>query len=113
MVAVVFAPTLTSSRMYFCPLLHSTRKPIKKKHPTMPIYIYETIPQKKGQKPRRFEVRQSMLDKPLRKDPETGLPVRRVITGGRGYFGPKRGGSSSPKNCSKPSCSGCTSCTCG
>jgi predicted nucleic acid-binding Zn ribbon protein len=47
----------------------------------MATYIYETIPQKRGQKPRRFEYEQKMTDPPLTKDPETGLPVRRVITG--------------------------------
>lgn len=50
----------------------------------MATYIYETIPNKPGQKPRRFEVVQKMSDPPLEKDPETGLPVRRVITGGSG-----------------------------
>lgn len=50
----------------------------------MAIYIYETIPQKKGQKPRRFEVEQRMSDPALKTDPKTGLPVRRVITGGSG-----------------------------
>jgi predicted nucleic acid-binding Zn ribbon protein len=50
----------------------------------LPTYIYETIPVKKGEKPRRFEVVQKMSDPPLTTDPETGLPVRRVITGGSG-----------------------------
>lgn len=50
----------------------------------MAVYIYETIPQNPRQKPRRFEVQQSMKDAPLTKDPETGLPVKRVITGGSG-----------------------------
>lgn len=50
----------------------------------MATYIYETIPSRKGQRPRRFEVEQKMSDPPLTKDPETGLPVRRVITGGSG-----------------------------
>jgi predicted nucleic acid-binding Zn ribbon protein len=50
----------------------------------MATYIYETIPEKKGQKPRRFEIEQKMTDPPLTADPETGLPVRRVITGGSG-----------------------------
>ena len=46
----------------------------------MPIYVYETID---PQKPiRRFEVRQSMKDEPLQVEPETGEPVRRVISGG-------------------------------
>ncbi len=50
----------------------------------MALYIYETIPTNPKQKPRRFEVQQSMKDPALTKDPETGLPVRRVITGGSG-----------------------------
>jgi len=50
----------------------------------MPTYEYETIPKKKGQKPKRFEVQQSMKDDPLTKHPETGEPVRRVISGGSG-----------------------------
>ena len=48
----------------------------------MPTYVYETVPACEGEKPRRFEVRQSILDKPLTTDPETGQPVRRVISGG-------------------------------
>jgi len=31
----------------------------------MPIYVYETIPQKAGEEPRRFELKQSMNDAPL------------------------------------------------
>ena len=56
----------------------------------MPTYVYETIPQKKGQRPRQFEVVQKMKDPPLKKDPETGLPCKRVITGGCGvvFHGP-------------------------
>ena len=50
----------------------------------MATYIYETIPEKKGQSPRRFEVVQGMTEPALTHDPETGLPVRRVITGGSG-----------------------------
>jgi hypothetical protein len=50
----------------------------------MATYIYETIPKDTKQKPRRFEVQQRMSDPPLKKDPKTGLPVRRVITGGSG-----------------------------
>jgi hypothetical protein len=48
----------------------------------MPIYIYETIPANPRSAPRRFEVRQSMDEPPLTVDPETGVPVRRVISGG-------------------------------
>lgn len=50
----------------------------------MATYIYETIPANKGDAPRRFEVVQSMKEPALTHDPETGLPVRRVITGGSG-----------------------------
>lgn len=50
----------------------------------MATYTYETIPQKKGQKPRRFEIEQKMSDDALTHDPESGLPVRRIITGGSG-----------------------------
>ena len=50
----------------------------------MATYIYETIPNKPGTPSRRFEVQQKMSDPPLTKDPDTGLPVRRVITGGSG-----------------------------
>ncbi len=54
-------------------------------HLKMPTYIYETTNPKKPV--RRFEVRQSMKDAPLTADPETGEPVRRVISGGFGYMG--------------------------
>ncbi len=56
----------------------------------MPTYVYETIPSKPGQNARRFEVKQSMKDAALDRDPETGLPVRRVISGG---FAPMTSGS--------------------
>lgn len=50
----------------------------------MATYVYETIPRKSTETPRRFEVQQKMSDPPLKVDPETGLPVRRVILGGSG-----------------------------
>ena len=50
----------------------------------MATYVYETIPRNSKVKPRRFEVVQKMSDPPLKTDPETGLPVRRVISGGSG-----------------------------
>lgn len=52
----------------------------------MPTYVYETT---NPDKPvRRFEVMQSMKDEALRVDPETGEPVRRVISGGLGVLVP-------------------------
>jgi predicted nucleic acid-binding Zn ribbon protein len=54
----------------------------------MATYVYETL-----SKPvRRFEIRQSMKDDALRVHPESGEPIRRVITGGFGYVGKSRGG---------------------
>ena len=50
----------------------------------MATYVYETIPKNPKEKPRRFEVEQKMSDPPLKVDPDTGLPVRRVIVGGSG-----------------------------
>jgi predicted nucleic acid-binding Zn ribbon protein len=50
----------------------------------MATYVYETIPAQLDESPRRFEVQQKMSDPPLTKDPQTGLPVRRIITGGSG-----------------------------
>ncbi len=58
----------------------------------MATYVYETIPRQDGASPRRFEVVQSMKDAPLTKHPDTGEPVRRVISGGFGLMakaGPK------------------------
>ena len=53
----------------------------------MATYVYETIPQRPGENPRQFEVRQSMKDVPLQRHPDTGEPVRRVVTGGFGLMG--------------------------
>ena len=53
----------------------------------MATYVYETIPQRDGESPRRFEVVQSMKDRALTHDPATGAPVRRVISGGFGLMG--------------------------
>ena len=48
----------------------------------MATYVYETIPKKKGKKPRRFEIEQKMSDAALTHDPKTGEAVRRLIVGG-------------------------------
>ena len=48
----------------------------------MPIYVYETIPAAPDMAPERFELRQSMADAPLTIHPESGVPVRRVLSGG-------------------------------
>lgn len=48
----------------------------------MPTYVYETIPQCENEAPKQFEIMQRMADEPLTKHPETGEPVRRLISGG-------------------------------
>lgn len=50
----------------------------------MATYVYETIPDDPKVEPCRFEIEQKMTDPPLKVDPKTGLPVRRVIVGGSG-----------------------------
>ncbi len=63
----------------------------------MTTYVYETIPQKAGEKPRYHEIKQSMSDAPLTKHPETGEPIRRVVLGGFGVLSSgKSGGQSKP-----------------
>jgi hypothetical protein len=53
----------------------------------MATYVYETVPQRPGENPRKFEVVQSMKDAPLQRHPGTGEPVRRLVTGGFGLMG--------------------------
>ena len=48
----------------------------------MPVYQYETIPTVPDGPVQRFEVKQSMNDRALTHHPESGQPVRRVISGG-------------------------------
>ncbi|HEY8993391.1 MAG TPA: zinc ribbon domain-containing protein [Lacunisphaera sp.] len=52
----------------------------------MATYVYETIPRQDGVPARRFEVVQSMKDSPLTRHPDTGEPIRRVISGGYGIM---------------------------
>ncbi|MGC3990555.1 MAG: hypothetical protein QM796_12915 [Chthoniobacteraceae bacterium] len=61
----------------------------------MPTYVYETTDPKKPK--RRFEVKQSMKDEPLKTHPESGEPVKRVISGGYGYL-EKGTGKSAPSS---------------
>ena len=57
----------------------------------MATYVYETIPQKTGDSVVQFELKQSMRDDALTKHPETGVPIRRIITGGYGLIGANTG----------------------
>lgn len=74
----------------------------------MTTYVYETIPQQAGEKPRFFEIKQSMNAAPLTKHPDTGEPIRRVVMGGFGVL--KSGGAEKPSGGS--SCCGPSGC-CG
>jgi predicted nucleic acid-binding Zn ribbon protein len=75
----------------------------------MATYLYETIPSKPGEEPVTFEVVQSMRDAPLTTHPETGIPVRRVITGGFGFVS-KGGATAAPQ---RPPASGGGGCGSG
>ncbi len=52
----------------------------------MPTYLYETIPASAHDAAEQFEVRQGFKDPPLDTHPKSGLPVRRVISGGLGLM---------------------------
>lgn len=62
------------------PAIYGTSFPVP-----MPTYTYETIPAP-GDATERFEWRQSMSEPALETHPETGVPVRRVISGGLGLM---------------------------
>ena len=53
----------------------------------MATYVYETVPQRPAEEAIQFEIVQSMKDSPLTRHPGTGVPVRRVISGGYGLMG--------------------------
>jgi predicted nucleic acid-binding Zn ribbon protein len=72
----------------------------------MPVYVYETIPQSNTDFPQTFELRQSMSEPCLTAHPDTGAPVRRVLSGGLATFtgagastAPMRGGGGCGSGC--------------
>lgn len=76
----------------------------------MPTYVYETIPSDEAARPVVFEVQQKMADAPLTHHPETGEPVRRVLTAP--FLGGVSGKRSSPDVCDAPA-GGCGMGACG
>jgi predicted nucleic acid-binding Zn ribbon protein len=71
----------------------------------MTTYVYETIPSKAGEKPRYFEIKQSMSAQPLTEHPETGEPIGRVVLGGFGVLsGRSTEAGSGAACCSGPGC---------
>jgi hypothetical protein len=77
----------------------------------MPLYDYETVPASPDTPIRRLQVRQRMSDPPLTHDPDSGEPVRRLISGGLGALVASRGASDAPATRAMPG--GCgTGCGC-
>ena len=64
----------------------------------MPTYLYETIPAREGDPVERFEVQQRMADAALERHPNTGVPVRRIISGGLGFACERAAGSAAHGN---------------
>lgn len=73
----------------------------------MATYVYETIPRQDGETPRRFEVVQGMKDAPLSRHPDTGEPVRRVISGGYGIMSKPSASTTAPAATPAPCAPGC------
>jgi predicted nucleic acid-binding Zn ribbon protein len=72
----------------------------------MPTYVYETVTA--GQSSEQFEVRQAMDEPALTAHPKTGVPVRRIISGGLALISATASG----QDAAGPSC-GPASCRCG
>jgi predicted nucleic acid-binding Zn ribbon protein len=71
----------------------------------MAVYVYQTVPSHEGDAVRTYEIRQSMKDAALTKHPETGEPIRRVITGGLGVMTSSKG-APAPRPSSGGACCG-------
>lgn len=70
----------------------------------MATYLYETTDSRRPA--RRFELQQSMKDAPFTHHPETGEPIRRVITGGLGVM-VKGATPEPPPECGRGACPRC------
>ena len=90
MVAIVIAetpPAVRNSRVIAAAVAARSRRDENenredKELTPMPTYEYETIPQTDSERPMQFEIWQRMAEEPLTAHPETGQPVRRIISGG-------------------------------
>lgn len=77
----------------------------------VPTYVYETIPTDDATKPVVFEVQQKLADPPLTQHPDTGEPVRRVLTAP--FLGGMSGKSDAAREvCDEPA-AGCGMGACG
>ena len=70
----------------------------------MPTYLYETLPRSPAEDVERFEVKQRFDEPPLAAHPATGVPVRRVISGGMGYMPATDGAAQPASGCGPESC---------
>lgn len=86
----------------FIPLLDATGAAVHVS--PMPTYVYETIPEDPSEEAMRFEIKQSIKDDALSTHPETGVPVKRVISGGISITPGKGGASDGGSCCSGGSC---------
>jgi hypothetical protein len=77
----------------------------------MPTYVYESVEPPHE----RFEISQRMADPALTRHPDTGVPVRRVISGGLGFMSHHGDGASAQAPCGNPNppAGGCGSGQCG
>lgn len=72
----------------------------------MITYVYETVPSGPDEKVERFEWRQSIHEPALRKHPESGAPVRRVVSGGLGFASSGKETGAGAEGCCAGSCRG-------
>jgi predicted nucleic acid-binding Zn ribbon protein len=77
----------------------------------MATYVYQTIPAADEEPVRTYEIRQSMKDAALTRHPETGEPIRRVITGGLGIMTSSKGAPAPAVSSGSHCCGG--GCGCG
>jgi predicted nucleic acid-binding Zn ribbon protein len=73
----------------------------------MATYTYETIPASPDEPVQTCELRQSMRDAAFTHHPDTGEPIRRVITGGLGIMTSGKSGSSAPSGGHRCASGGC------
>jgi len=75
----------------------------------MPTYVYETVAA--GKKAKRYEIRHGINEPALSRHPETGEPIRRVVSTGGGII--SKGGSRAPAPRAPQSGGHCCGASCG
>lgn len=78
----------------------------------MPTYIYETVPARKGERVKRYEIRHSIKDAALTRHPETGETLRRVLADTVSVLTSQASAAPSARHTHTPSC-GCGAGGCG